>query len=73
MVLSLFFVSVVFVGGYFFARRRLSAAIFVPLVVIAVLLDLWRASADLLKDLKDAQEQKAFFEKPDFVEFLEKE
>ncbi|MFN3386515.1 MAG: YfhO family protein [Candidatus Thermochlorobacter sp.] len=73
VVLSLFFVSVVFVGGYFFARRRLQAAIFVPLVVITVVLDLWRASTDLLKDLKDAQEQKAFFAKPDFIEFLEKD
>ncbi len=73
LILSLLFVSAVFVGGYFFARRRMPSALFVPLVVAVVTLDLWRTSAELLKELKEAEAQKSFFEKPDFVEFLQKD
>ncbi|MDW8465046.1 MAG: YfhO family protein [Chloroherpetonaceae bacterium] len=73
LVLSLLFVSAVFGSGYFFVRRRLPVAVFVPLVAAVTTLDLWRASSPLLKELKEPQEQKAFFAKPDFIEFLEQD
>lgn len=73
LVLSLLFVSAVFVGGYFFVQRRMPVVLFVPLVVAAVTLDLWRASLPLLKELKEPQEQQSFFAKPDFIAFLEKD
>lgn len=73
MTLSLLIMGATMLLAYFFINRTLSKNVFQGALLLVVMVDFWRADADLLKGAQPLQAEKKVFEKPDYVAFLEQD
>ncbi len=73
MTLSLLIMGATMLLAYFFINRTLSKNVFQGALLLVVMVDFWRADADLLKSAQPLQAEKKVFEKPDYVAFLEQD
>lgn len=73
MILSLLIMGATMLLAYFFIVGTIPKSAFQGALLILVLIDFWRADAELLKSAQPKQAEKKVFEKPDYVAFLEQD
>jgi hypothetical protein len=72
-ILSLVLVAILLAVSYLFITRTLNKIAFQSVLILIVVVDFYRADAQLLQGAQPKVEQQTLFEKPDFVEFLQKD
>jgi hypothetical protein len=73
MTLSLLFMGATMLLCSFFITRKVPTNLFQGALLVIVIVDFWRADAELLKGAQPKQAEKKVFEKPDYVAFLEQD
>ncbi len=73
MILSLLVMGATMLLAHFFIRRTIAKNAFQGALLLLIIVDFWRADAELLKSAQPKQAEQKVFEKPDYVAFLEQD
>ncbi|MCS6989518.1 MAG: YfhO family protein [Chloroherpetonaceae bacterium] len=73
MTISLLMLGALMTLAHFFIERKLPKNAFRGALMAMVVIDFWRADAQLMQGAQPKREEKKVFEKPDYVAFLEKD